>query len=314
MSGFYLALNQGITNFENLYGREKYIKAEKVCDYFRSEITDTTFSKDPIFLGTKVGSLGYGYEKATVIQAYYPSHSFSEAILEKDLLEMVEIYDSIVKHFDSNSYDTVIQRVLAYDTDKRIPAEKAMEKIREVVDPDNDLPFGFNRTLQEVDPFVDRDNKYTRITSPKTGKIDYIKKALKDAKTGLLGEKMVLQYEQDRLTELGLEEYAERIRWVSDESDSYGYDVLSYNQMPNGTVKELYIEVKATSSKVDTAFYVSKNEVETSKKLANQYCVYRLYDVNALKPKFYKAFGKIEDNFILDPVTYMARYKDSEKK
>lgn len=38
------------------------------------------------------------------------------------------------------------------------------------------------------------------------------------------------------------------------------------------------------------------------------YCVFRIYDVKSENPSFYKVFGKIEDNFDLDPVTYMARY------
>lgn len=145
MSGFYLTLNQGITNFEHLYGKERYQNAQKVSDYFRSEITDTTFSKEPIFLGTRRGDLGYGYEKTTIIQTFYPSHRFTDVVLGNDLVEMIDIYDSIVKHFDSGSYDTVIQRVLAQEMEQMIPAEEAVEQIRTIVDPDNDLPFGFNR-------------------------------------------------------------------------------------------------------------------------------------------------------------------------
>ena len=99
------------------------------------------------------------------------------------------------------------------------------------------------------------------------------------------------------------------IQLVFIEGDSYGYDILSYTVLPDGSVKELYIEVKATTSKVDTVFYVSRNEVEKSNIYADRYCVYRIYDANSMSPKFYKAFGRIEDNFILDPITYMARYK-----
>ena len=69
------------------------------------------------------------------------------------------------------------------------------------------------------------------------------------------------------------------------------------------------IEVKTTTSKVDIEFFVSKNEYEKSKELAITYCVYRVYDVKSEHPKFYRAFGAIEDNFYLDPVTWTARYK-----
>lgn len=309
MSGFYLTLNQGITNFENLFKKNKYTNAVKVSDYFKSEIENSTFSKEPIYLQSKKNDLGYGYEKTNIIQTFYPTNDFSEKMLVKDLRDMVGIYDSIINHFDSNSYDSVIRRVLAYETDQILPADEAVEKIKEIVDPDDDLPFGFTRTIQQVEPYADRDNKFARITSPKTGKIDYIKKAMKDAKTGLLGEQLVIKYEQDRLAELGLEDYAERVKWVSSESDSYGFDILSFTPAKNGEIKELYIEVKTTSSKVDTEFFVSKNEVNKSIELADDYCVYRIYDVNSISPKFYKAFGKIEDNFVLDPVTYMAKYR-----
>lgn len=309
MSGFYLTLNQGITNFENLFKKDKYINALKVSSYFKGEIDDTSFSKEPIFLGGRKGNLGYGYEQTTVLQKYYPSNHFSDDELKQDLLDIIEIYDNIVNHFDSNSYDAVIQRVLADETDQMISADEAIERIKEVIDPDNDMPFGFNRVIKKVEPYSERDNKFRRITMPKLGKIDYIKKAAKDAKTGLLGEELVIKYEKDRLAELGLEEYADKVKWVSKESDSYGFDILSYTLTEKGNVKKIYIEVKATTSKVDTEFFVSRNEVAKSIELASDYCVYRLYDVNSISPKFYVAPGKIEDNFYLDPVTYMARYK-----
>ncbi|MBQ3411731.1 MAG: DUF3578 domain-containing protein [Oscillospiraceae bacterium] len=309
MTGFYLSLNQGMTNFEKLYGRDRYINAKKVSDYFRSEIVDSIFSKEPISLGSSKRDKGYGYEHTNIISAYYPYDNYTDEILKNDLFEMMEIYDSIVKHFDTNSYDTVIQRVLMDELDPIIPADDAIEQIRAIVDPDNDLPYGFNRRLSLVEPYADRDNKYSRITTPHSGKIDYAKKAIRDAKTGLLGEEMVMQFEKERLAALGYEEYAEKVRWVSKESDSYGFDVLSFSVTPKGNIKELYIEVKTTTSKVDTAFYVSKNEVDKSKQYSDQYCLYRIYDINSISPKFYITYGSIEENFILDPVSFMARYK-----
>ena len=47
------------------------------------------------------------------------------------------------------------------------------------------------------------------------------------------------------------------------------------------------------------------------KEYKKSYFVYRVYDAKGLYPKFYRAAGCISDNFILDPVTYMARYKYS---
>lgn len=309
MEGFYLTINQGITNFDGLYKKDKYTKAITVANYFKEQIDETTFSKEPINIGGIRGDLGYGYECTTVLQKYYPKNEYSEDMLKNDLLEIMSIYDFMAKHFATQSYDDVIKGVLADEDDKIIDAESAITAIKEAVDPDDRIPYGFNRELIETKPYKDRTNKFKKVTSPKTGKIDYLKKSAKDAAAGLLGEELVIKHEQDRLTELGLEEYADKVKWISQESDAYGYDIESYDVDTNGVVFEIKIEVKTTVSRVDTEFFVSKNELNKSKEYKDKYCIYRVYDVYAQKPKFYRAFGDIEKNFILDPYTYMARYK-----
>ena len=66
--------------------------------------------------------------------------------------------------------------------------------------------------------------------------------------------------------------------------------------------------MKTTTNKLDVDFPVSKNEVLTSNEKKGRYCIFRIFDAKSVTPSFYKVFGKIEDNFELDPVTYMARY------
>jgi len=114
---------------------------------------------------------------------------------------------------------------------------------------------------------------------------------------------LTLAYEKDRLESIGLADYKEQVKWVSQESDLYGYDILSYDLDDFGKIVHRYIEVKATTQKTDADFYVSKNELETSKRL-NNYWVYRIYDIEAEKPKFYRVLGDIEKNFNLEPQTY----------
>lgn len=309
MNGFYLTLNQGITNFDSLYKKDKYKKALAVSNYFREQIDDTSFSKMPITLNSEYGDLGYGYECTTILQKYYPVSNYQDIDLKNDLEELIHIYDFIVKHMSSQSYDEVIKSVLIDDTDTMIDAEIAIDEIQKAVDPSEDNPYDFIRELSLTEPHKDRTNKFNRVTTPKFGKIDYVKKAHKDAKAGLLGEELAIKYEQDKLLKLGLENYCEKVKWVSKDSDAYGYDIESYDLMPNGKICKIFIEVKTTISRVDTEFFVSKNELNKSKEYKNNYCVYRIYDVNSKNPKFYKAFGEIDKNFILDPYTYMARYK-----
>ncbi len=309
MTGFYITLAQGITNFENLYKSKKYEYATKVANYFKSQIENTSFTNNDIILGDGKHDLGYGYERTIVISKYYPSNNLTNEVLIADLIELVQIYDFIISHMETASYDQIIKNVIADEDANILTAEEAIEEIKQTIDPNDEIPFGFVRTITEVVPKIDRTNKFKRITNPKVSKTDYLKKAAKDIRNGLLGEQLVLNYEIAKLTNLGLQEYCNKIRWTSMESDACGYDIESFDVDEQGKVIPIKIEVKTTGSKVDTEFFISKNEVGTSKKYKKNYCIYRVYDVNSQFPKFYKAYGEVEDNFILDPVTFTARYK-----
>ena len=307
MSGFYLSLNQGITFFANKYKKKKYSKAVLVADYFQQEITDTSFFTAPIDLGGKKGDLGYGYCKTNIISKYYQKGNFTDEMLIADLSELSGIYDVIVSHMGNDTYDSVIEKVLDSEDTDFIILPDAIEEIREVVDPNREMPRDFVRKLIEVDrPEVSK--HYKKISAPSNKKTDYLKKAQNDLKYGLMGEELVLEFEKNRLTTLGEIEAANSIKWASKFSDSYGYDIQSFDVI-DGKLMPIQIEVKTTPSPVDVDFYVSINELERSKELKDTYFVYRVYDVNAMFPKIYRAQGEIESNFSLDPVTFRARYK-----
>ncbi len=312
MSGFYLCLEQGITNFENLYRKKKYEYVSKVGDYFKKEIDDNYFSKQEINLGiNNKSSLAYGYQKASVISKYYQKDNYSEEELKSDLERLLKIYDEIAKLFVNRNYETLIKNIINDGDDPlEIKGEEALDLIKTYIEEDSSNTIKATKNLIEQIPFIDKTHKYKAILSPiKAGKIDYVKMTYNNMKIGLEGEGLALEYEMQRLRNLGREDLVNKIKWLSKESDSYGYDILSYDIDKNGKVHELYIEVKTCSSKYDTSFYISKNEVEASHKLKEHYCLFRIYDAQSLNPKFYKAFGEIETNFLLDPLTYMAKYK-----
>lgn len=314
MTGFYLVLQQGITYFEKVYRRNKYKAAETVAKYFGDEIDSEIFEKEGIDLNSKKGDLGYGYEKTTIISKFYESGKFTEKELKNDLSKMLDVYDLVIRHFKSRSYDEVIKNVLEYErfiNDENsllMDGDKAELEIKETIDPDGELPFGFNRTLVEVKPEVDKTNKFKRITDPIMNKLNYAKKAKKDAETGLLGEQLIIDYEKERLQSLNLNEYVDKILWVSTKSDYFGYDIQSFDII-DGVVQEIQIEVKTSTSKVDIEFQVSKGEVERSEISPDTYFIYRVYDVANQNPKFYRVRGAIKDNFTLDPITFLAKYK-----
>lgn len=63
--------------------------------------------------------------------------------------------------------------------------------------------------------------------------------------------------------------------------------------------KKIYIEVKAITGSAVTPLYMSENEVEQSKKLGEQYYLYRLYKMDRCKPEnvdYYILNGYISKN------------------
>ena len=104
------------------------------------------------------------------------------------------------------------------------------------------------------------------------------------AEIGFKGELFVLEQERKKLQDQNLlvKNYP---RHVSIESDIYGYDILSKDEVGN----DIYIEVKTTTKregdfKADM-FYLSNNEYQMFLKNKKQYKLYRVYDIEG-SPNF----------------------------
>ncbi len=308
MSGFYLSLNQGITYFADTFKRKKYEYARKVANYFKEEIGDDYFDKGDIDLGGTTGTLGYGYQETNIISKYYAKNSFTDKELEDDLKRMLSIYDELVGVLgeDNYNYNNAINKIVFDYNDSFEDAVSGIDNIKKVVT--NPTDINIVRTLRNVVPKEKRTKKYSRIRSRvSTRKTDYIQQAKTDAEIGLLGEMLALQYEREKLINNGFNDLADKVKHVASNSDSFGYDIISF-KMIGTKMEEIYIEVKTTTNKLDVEFPVSKNEVLTSNEKKDHYCVFRIYDAKSVTPSFYKVFGKIEDNFELDPISYLARY------
>lgn len=221
----------------------------------------------------------------------------------------MELYKEIVEQIDGNSYESIIPKIVDDKSLQLEEAEKAIEEINQVIYQEN-KPV--KHILTEVVPKIDKVKRFKKISSPTNMKIDYVKRAGENAKTGLLGESLILAFEIDRLNKLGLEKYAAKVKHVSLTNDVLGYDILSYDIDKDGRIHEIYIEVKTTNTVKDIDFFVSKNEVEQSKKLSKYYWLYRVYNcsLSEKEPKFYRVNGAIDYNFTLDPETYKATIKE----
>ena len=187
------------------------------------------------------------------------------------------------------------------------PKSPAKAEEMAVKSKDEELEFP---TLEDVS-FVDLQLASGKQTAPvkthsATPSPDYEKEARKYKKLGDRGEYIVIQAETKRLMkELSITETKTKklIKWVSRESDAFGFDIQSVNK--DKTPR--YIEVKATQRKVgDMDFYYTENEYETAKKYGEDYYIYVVYEILTPHPKVWVIKNPFEDGegVKMKPVKY----------
>ncbi|MDQ1164605.1 DUF3883 domain-containing protein [Flavobacterium sp. SORGH_AS_0622] len=144
------------------------------------------------------------------------------------------------------------------------------------------------------------------------GKKNYEAEGRRLRKLGDRGEKIVMDLEAKRLREGGRMDLVELIDRVSLKSDSYGYDILSYEL--DG--RKRYIEVKATTGeKGDANFFLSSNELQVAE-VSENYYIYMVYDVTTKSPKVWpipNPFKTPNDGVKKTAVTYWININTSLK-
>lgn len=127
---------------------------------------------------------------------------------------------------------------------------------------------------------------------------------------GLAGEEFVMAYEQFRLQAAGRPDLAQELEWTSrDKGDGAGYDIRSFDvSNAKKEESELFIEVKATRSGKYMPFYISDNEVAFSEEYANQYSLYRVFQLDK-NPGMFTLPGSVRANVRLEARTYRASFK-----
>ena len=73
----------------------------------------------------------------------------------------------------------------------------------------------------------------------------------------LKGEKIVYEYERDKLKKLGLDHLSDKVKWHAELNEKPGYDITSYGEKG----EEIYIEVKSSSGKIINDVDLTKNEI-----------------------------------------------------
>lgn len=147
----------------------------------------------------------------------------------------------------------------------------------------------------------DVDRKINRTKKP-----DYIAEELVKTKQGELNEKVIYERELQKLMELEAKEEVERMeKFFKNRNDSEGYDILSFEQQDDGTLKEIYIEVKSTKGPEGTPIDITDNELEFAKKHLDQYYLYRIYNDDNSDKKLKIVSGReLLDNYLFVPSSY----------
>ena len=137
--------------------------------------------------------------------------------------------------------------------------------------------------LQKNDLSVIVNPEFEKLISLKSKKkipLEQLEKNLEhQKKIGSIAEEFVLNFEINRLKNLGFEEESNKIRQISIDFSNAGYDIESFNGKTKDGVPDRFIEVKGTTKK-EFSFYWSINEINTAKELSSNYWIYHVSEID----------------------------------
>jgi hypothetical protein len=244
--------------------------------------------------------------KGKILATYFPDKYLSifsnrhlDHYLDKLKVNYSKRDDELAKreyllHFKNNdivmrgwsNYD--FARFLYLKIGKPVPIKSIFSKeLQEYADIDfpdvEDVDYKFiDRNLADMEE--NNLAKIDRAVMPK--KIDFDRENRINGKTGAQGELIVLRAEKEHLNKLGLTVLASQVIHKSKESDSFGYDILSFDD----SGKEKFIEVKSTKGKSTRShinFLITANEFKQAGDRENYY-IYIVFEAHTKKPEILK--------------------------
>ena len=265
-------------------------------------IRDITFTRDIMLF------LKYKGNEERYLLVVIPSTDYT-VYDESGICEELEVQSRIGQTIDANinKVSTILEENSEYRSD---------------INQDKELKINVNQLEENEVKLVQVQPSYKEIPNSENRKNvvnkkrdyrDYIDDAEKKIIIGNFGEKHILKLEKLKLELNGYGSLAEKVKWISKEDDSKGYDILSYEVINNEIITK-YIEVKTTIG-VDKPFEISKNEIEMSKILSveknSKYVIARVFNINIEMgtAEYYFVDGEIEESFNLIPTVYKAYYK-----
>ena len=135
-------------------------------------------------------------------------------------------------------------------------------------------------------------------------KPNYLQIEQQNRQLGSLGERLIFEYEQWRLRNVGKDHLADRVEWIArDLGDGAGFDILSRND--NGS--DRYIEVKTTKLGDSVPVFLTRNELLFSREKRENFYLYRVFDFYR-SPKFFIKQGALDEVCRLEAVGFLGRF------
>jgi hypothetical protein len=216
------------------------------------------------------------------------------AILGEDGREWIDGYKPL-PHYQQELRRAVLA---AFDVDHRIGEQLAEYE-------SSPLPAPAPRRLATEDVLVDvpgrRGRRRERSAVALTGSDLSAMHDFQRRSLGVAGEEWVVELEREQLRRAGHDDLAAAVRWVArDDGDGAGYDIRSFGT--DGA--ERLIEVKTTNLGPHTPFYITRWEIEVSRRTSLAWSLYRVHGF-ARDPRIYVLAGSIEDRARLEPKVFL---------
>lgn len=318
MNKVYLSLNQGWTLFKNNYdSKDRSKNIRKISEYFQNRLNsaDSTMVKEIHLIENEDKrdyDLARGYEQGNIFAFEYKKNKLpsSNKLLE-DLQQMLLLYAELKGNlFSVGNPEANVNFILGSEQSNELSTLYVRENDNFVYQ----VRKNINKvSIKEVKKLVSK--SINKTDTPKKqrmkSKIDFLAKSIKDKEMGKLGEDIVFEAIKKQLkSRFG---NFDRVTHTSEEDDSAGYDI----KLKDGGNNDIYIEVKTTSGRATTPFFMSANEMKISEKYKEKYILVRLYDVNKnsnLKFKYYKIKGpfRTSQELNIKPINYQVEIKSDE--
>lgn len=226
----------------------------------------------------------------------------SDPVVKREILLKFKESDSVFKEWTIDMFTYFLYNIYPLKPIKELDSPY-LESVKEYIPLKFEIAPSAENIIMEI-KLLDLNKPNSKNQELSNKPVDYIEKSKRDVEVGARGERVVFEYEKRKFENKGLSNLANAIIQVSDESNSYGYDILSFNIDDHN---ERYIEVKTTVGKPgETVFHISQNELNKAKSLDN-YWIYIVYDIQSKHPKVWEVgnlFRPENPDIKIEPMSY----------